>query len=516
MIYTVHTKALKKMARMYPDEPVILAPRLSLNYSRFFNLAAALADLIQHETCGRRQNVSVLLPNSPELNLALAAVWAAGCTAAPLNPEMTDEQVGAVLRHARATLILGDQDVHARLEKIREYQKLKSLRALDLQAEIRKLKPSAGKVSINGEIAGKATLSSDPAAIFYTSGTTGAPKGVVLTHENLMANAEGLQRCIRLNRDDRVLQFLPLFHSFGVVASFLAPLFNRAQIVGTWTESGPGGLLELVERLQVTVIIGVSGLFHLLCREAERRKSGAQTRLRYCACGGGPMPRSLKQRFERCFGLRLDASYGLTEASPIVTLTHDKQYQNHSVGAPLPDCAIEIRNNRGKPLMAEEVGEVFVQGPNVMPGYYKDSRATRRVLTADGWLKTRDMGWLDRDGFLYICGRKRDLICVNGQNVFPQDVEMVLTEYPGFSAAAVIGVENNRTGEEVHAFLESRSASQPDLKQVRKFCASRLAPYQIPRKFHVLKSLPRTSMGKIRKYELQNALKKRDEKKTKS
>ena len=500
-------QVLAQASHSFPDAIALIAPEraerqpIRWTHREFSQLVAALtADMRKQSTTVAERRIGLLLRNSPEASLALPAIWQAGGVAVPLNPELTDRQVADIFEHAGVELVLVDnQSAKRAAVGTRETLNVSSL----LQRPL-----SSGGQSAN---ANKALFNDEPerlAAILYTSGTTGSPKGVMLSHRNLIENARGFQARVAFGPGDRAIQALPLFHSFGIVASLLAPLLNGAALICAERPFGPEALATLIEH-RATVAIGVSGYFHLLHRLAERQGATAATSLRFCMAGGGLLPRTLAERFHELFGVRLDFSYGLTEASPIVTLTFSEQHPPGSVGPPLPGGELPIRDPAdGRQLPPSEIGEIFVKGPQVMLGYHQDSAATSRAIDADGWLCTSDLGCLDQAGNLTITGRLSELICVHGQNVFPQDVEAALLEHPSVQAAAVIGHPNPRTGEEVHTFVEIEGGAPiaDDAvtveRELRRHCLSLLAPYQTPKLLHLAHSLPRNALGKIQKEQL--------------
>jgi acyl-CoA synthetase (AMP-forming)/AMP-acid ligase II len=358
-------------------------------------------------------------------------------------------------------------------------------------------------------------LPRDVAVMIYTSGTTGRPKGVMLTHANLLFVAEETRRLRRLGPGDVVYGALPLSHAYGLSSVLLATL-------------GGGGAVRLVERpsgetlvgaladgalaeASVSVLLGVQTMYGQLVAHARAHGGRVDApRLRYASTGGAPLDPTLKRDVEALLGLTLHNGYGLSETSPTITQTRDGAAPTSlpaageagpaalSVGLPLP--GVELRLEGGA-RDASGVGVLWVRGPNVMRGYFRDAAATSAVLTRDGWFNTQDLARLTPEGELVICGRAKELIIRSGFNVYPAEVEAVLLAFPGVAQAAVVGraVPGN---EEVVAFVAPAAGATLDPDALVAFARARLAAYKVPCAVHVAGSLPVTATGKVRKQEL--------------
>jgi acyl-CoA synthetase (AMP-forming)/AMP-acid ligase II len=348
---------------------------------------------------------------------------------------------------------------------------------------------------------------SDVAALLYTSGTTGEPKGVMLTHANLLSVARQSGALRRVGPADRVYAVLPVSHVFGLSSVFLASLTYGAEV-----RLEPRFDAETVARALaedgITVFQGVPAMYARLMELAALRGAALPApRLRYLSSGGAPLDPGLKRRVEAMWGQPLHNGYGLTETSPTVATTRvDSPAEDESVGRALPGVELRIAEPAtGRALPAGETGEIWVRGPGVMKGYYNAPEETAKAITPDGWLKSGDLGRLDAQGNLYVVGRLKELIIRSGFNVYPSEIEAVLTMHPDVGLAAVVGkkVESN---EEVFAFLEPKPGRTIDIEGVRAFATERLAPYKRPSRYLVQAPLPMTSAGKIRKAELARLL----------
>ncbi|WP_206530072.1 class I adenylate-forming enzyme family protein [Nordella sp. HKS 07] len=340
------------------------------------------------------------------------------------------------------------------------------------------------------------------AALLYTSGTTGAPKGVMLTHRNLLFNAAiagGVRGCVC---NDVVYGAMPISHVSALASIFLSSLYAGACFV-SFPRFAPDQCMREITR-GLTVLQGVPAMYsRLLAHIHETGASLGPHRLRFTWAGGSPLTQGVKQAIEKLTGLPLHNGYGTSETSPsIATTRFGEPRSDCAVGPPIPFVEVRIVGNDEQPLGPDEVGEIWCRGPNVMKGYYKASDMTAKAITADGWLRTGDLGKLDTEGTLHLCGRSKELIIRSGFNVYPIDVEAVLMTHPKVQQVAVIGMPAAHGNEEVVAFIQpvkDRSLTQGELAA---FCAERLAPYKRPSRYVFCGALPASPTGKILKHRL--------------
>ncbi|SFU88056.1 class I adenylate-forming enzyme family protein [Halomonas korlensis] len=345
------------------------------------------------------------------------------------------------------------------------------------------------------------------AAMIYTSGTTGTPKGVMLTHRGILyiASISGGMR--HLGKGQRVYGVLPMSHVFGLSSVCMGSLYNGACLY-TVPRFDAAMMLDALKRERITVLQGVPAMY---ARTLEFLRQRGQTleapALIYISAGGSPLDADIKRRVEAAFGLTLHNGYGLTEASPTISQTRiDDRHASNTVGRVLPLLEYRLEPlgaNGDAPDDADEVGELWVRGPNVMKGYFRQPEATQACLTEDGWLNTGDIARFDEDDQLYIVGRSKELIIRSGFNIYPPDVEAVINEHPGVTLSAVVGrqVPGN---EEVVAFVQCEPGADLDETALRAFIAERLAPYKRPTRIVLVDSLPATASGKILKGRLRD------------
>ena len=340
----------------------------------------------------------------------------------------------------------------------------------------------------------------DVAALLYTTGTTGEPKAVMLTHASLLFIARNSGELRHIVPDDRVYGLLPVSHVYGLASVTLGTLLAGASI-HLQPRFSPAAAARFIRGERLTVCQGVPAMYAKLVAHLkdEGRSSFDAPALRFLYAGGSPLVPALKSEVERFFGLRLHNGYGLTEASPTLTQTrHDAPRDDCSVGPPIPGVRLRIVDLEGRDLPDGEVGELWARGPNVMKGYYRDAEATAAAIKPGGWLATGDLARRGRDGAIHIEGRLKELIIRSGFNVFPVEVEAVLNAHPAVSQCAVVG--RSRGGdEEVVAFVELTPGARISAGELVEFAARSLAPYKRPSEVVILPALPASASGKVLK-----------------
>ncbi|MEW6477174.1 MAG: AMP-binding protein [Actinomycetota bacterium] len=329
----------------------------------------------------------------------------------------------------------------------------------------------------------------DPAIIGYTSGTTGTPKGAVLSHRNLLASSESVRLAWRWTADDRLVLALPLFHIHGLGVGLHGTLLAGASAV-LLPRFDPDAVLDAAAAHDATLFFGVPTMY---ARLAGSPRLGELARLRLCVSGSAPLPPAVFERLADGSGQRVLERYGMTETGMNVSNPYDGERRPGTVGFPLP----------GVELRLAQKGEILLRGPNVFGGYWRQPEATAAAFTADGWFRTGDVGEHDADGYLRLVGRARELIITGGLNVYPREVEDVLLEHPGVAEVAVAGVPDAEWGEVVAAWVvPARGADRPEADEVTGFAAERLARFKCPRRVHFVDALPRNALGKLLRHEL--------------
>ncbi|MGO3056149.1 class I adenylate-forming enzyme family protein [Halomonas sp. AOP43-A1-21] len=375
-----------------------------------------------------------------------------------------------------------------------------------------------------GELAISPLYESDPepvsasgadqvAAMIYTSGTTGTPKGVMLTHRGILyiASISGGMR--HLSQGQRVYGVLPMSHVFGLSSVCMGSLYNGACLY-TVPRFDAAQLLAALKQERITVLQGVPAMYARALEFLKREQRSLEApELIYISAGGSPLDSDTKVRVEAAFGLTLHNGYGLTEASPTISQTRiDDRYASSTVGRVLPllEYRLEPLSDSGNDEPSgDEVGELWVRGPNIMKGYFRQPEATRATLNEDGWLNTGDIARLGAENQLYIVGRSKELIIRSGFNIYPPDVEAVINEHPAVTLTAVVG-RQIAGNEEVVAFVQCEAGIEVDMAELKAFIAERLAPYKRPTQIVLMDALPSTASGKILKGRLRDLAQQRD------
>ena len=348
----------------------------------------------------------------------------------------------------------------------------------------------------------------DVAVIMYTSGTSGVPKGVMLTNKNLESNAADSCEHARFNQATVFLGVLPMFHTLGLMGNMTIPLILGSKVVYQ-ARFSPQGVFEAVKNHGVEVLIMVPTMYAVLANAKSGNPESLKT-IKICVSGGEALPVTLIEQFRQKFGHTLMEGFGLTETSPIVSINLPWAYKPGAVGKVIPHVEVKTVDESGNALPVEtDGGELWIKGPNVMKGYYNKPEVTAEVLTAEGWFKTGDIAKVDSEGFLFITGRKKDMIIMAGEKVFPKEIEDALKQHPAVLIAAVIGVKDETRGEMPVAFIQlkpeagegegSGQVAKPSASELRAFVRERIAPYKAPKEIYFVESLPMTPTGKVLK-----------------
>jgi long-chain acyl-CoA synthetase len=431
--------------------------------------------------------VGLWLKNCAEFIPALFGILHAGAVAVPINNFLKTDEVNYILADAGIDVLITDAELSSRFRALAAARP--RLRLLPVE-----------KAATGGQAQGPGAMShprdsGDLAVLFYTSGTTGQPKGAMLSHGNLLHNVESCRIVLRTVEADRFAVLLPMFHSYMLTVGLLLPLLVGGSIVLVKSLHPVRTALEEILERQATVLPAIPQFYRSLVNAPIR----GPLPLRICVSGAAPLPRQILLEFEAKFRIPLIEGYGLSEASPVVTKNPlDGTRKPGSIGVPIPNVEVSIQDEAGRELGANEVGELCVRGGNVMLGYWNQPEETAKALRR-GWLLTGDIGYRDAEGYYFITDRKKDMLLVNGINVYPREIEEVLYQFPGIKEAAVIGQPDSRRGEQPVAFITPNDGVVLEEKAVQQFARKRLADYKVPRKVVVLPALPRNATGKVLK-----------------
>ena len=444
--------------------------------------------------------VVVMLPNCPQVMQSYGGILRVGAVIVPVIFLLGEAEVAHIVADSEARVVITSSDMVGKIEK--QIGVLPNLRHVLLvsgggQSGLRSFEEETDGESDRFEAVPRDD--GDLAVILYTSGTTGTPKGVALSHANLESNARASASLFELDRERWGVGVLPLSHSYGLT------VMNAGHILGTRSALlrwfNPEEVLRTIQEFRAEAMSGVPTMFVYLLNYPGASAYDTST-MRVWGSGAAPLPVEVVEPFEHRFGGKLLEGYGLTEASPVVAAHRLSGVRKlGSVGQPIPGVTVSIRDDDDRALPVDEVGEVCVQGPNVMVGYYRNPEETAKTIRG-GWLRTGDMGRLDADNYLYIVERKKDLIIRGGFNIYPRDVEEALYAFPGVAEAAVIGLPDPRMGEEVVAFVVLKPGQAVTADEVAGFCQTRLAKYKCPKEIRFVDALPKSPVGKILRKEL--------------
>lgn len=461
-------------------------------YAELEAASAHVAAQLRVRTLGDGDAVGLILPNAPALIAYLFGILRIGATVVPLNPNLTPHELSLLIQESAARAIVTTIGLAQRLEST--HADSPALQHVITVDSSQPLDCAAG--TVDASVGGNAE---QMAFLIFTSGTTGRPKGVMLTHRNVLANTAQVAERTGLTPADRVLHVMPLFHVNGLMNNTILPLRAGASIV-LRPRFDLGEFWGVVESLRPTYFTAVPTVFSRLMDAWDGRAKTSS--LRFVRTGAAPMTLLLQGTVEERLGVPVVLSYGLSEATCTCTMNPvGASRRAGAVGLALVDEVVSVLDSEDQPLSVGEVGEIAVQGANVMAGYLNAPQATAQALRR-GWLHTGDMGYLDADGFLFLTDRKKDLIIRGGENISPREVEEVLLAFPAVADAAVVGVADREWGEEVVAFLVPATGKEIVVDELQNFCRDRLARFKVPRRINVVSILPFTSVGKVDKARL--------------
>jgi long-chain acyl-CoA synthetase len=491
-------KNLETTASFFPDRPAISEDLSETSYKQLNDRANRVATALLQMGIQTGDHVGLCAPNSGDWLAFYFGVLKAGAVAVTLSSQLKKDELDLLINHSRPKVIFTFDE------------KLEGLSALRDENCLRKIISPGGDMSFSdliekrsGNFRAVDTERGDTAAILYTGGTTGLPKGVMLSHENINAAIYGVILHERSNENDRALCFLPFNHVFGQMH-----IMNATILSGGCLELMPGFDLDQVLTLmgagRVTKFFAVPTIYvRLLNLEGLKEKLG---KVHYCFSAAASMAADIVHQWKARTGLAIHEGYGMTEAAPTVTYNHHIKHVIGSVGTEVPNVEIQIRDPNGIQVEQGQEGEVCVRGPNIMKGYYNNPEGTREAFWGNGWLRSGDVGLLDEQGYLYVVDRLKDMIITGGENVYSLEVEDVLYTHPDVQECAVVGSPHRDWGEIVTAAIIPKPGKIIDQTEIRDFLKSRISAYKVPKRIYTVEDFPRSPAGKILKRKMRNRL----------
>ncbi len=524
---------LEQAAERYGDRPAIVFLNGRLTYRQLKDQVDRLAAAMAALGVGRESKVAIQLPNLPQFVIAYYATQTLGAVAVPTNPTYTPREIEHQWTDAGCTLaVVADYIYEGRLRGIRDRLPVRHYLVASIGEYLafplnwlapiklkRQRPPLAARVTPGPGVHSfrrliEATPPRPPAAtirmadistLLYTGGTTGVSKGAALSHANLSYNVQQVRAWFAQAEDGRevVAGLLPFFHSYGLTVSMnLAVALGAANVLFPNPRDIPA-IIKGVIKHRITLFPAVPATFQAICQYPGVEKLDLSS-IKMCNSGSAPLPVEVLRRFEELTGSKISEGFGLTETSPV---THCNPLfgtrKVGSIGVPLPDTDAKVVDpeNGAAERPAGEVGELIIQGPQVMRGYWNKPQETAQVLK-DGWLYTGDLCRMDEDGFCFIVGRKKDMILCSGFNVYPDEIDRLLMSHPAILEAATIGIPDEKRGETVKSFVVLRAGHQLSTEGILAYCRENLAPYKVPRIIEFRDALPRSSVLKILRREL--------------
>jgi len=458
--------------------------------------AGSLAFVLRERGIGPGDRVIVVMPNTPDLTASLQAIWVIGGVVVPIMPYWTAAEISYALRQSQAIAVITLPALVARV-----HEACRGLESTPLLFSFGATE--CGFENIHRTVEQASCIDTpvdrsphDLALLLYTSGTSGRPKGVMVTHENVAAAVESANA---LNPDlprHPMLHVLPLTHSFGLIMLKLAQRWGVSCVL--MPQFDPARVFQAIEQHQIGYMPVVPTMLVYLLHHPERSRFNCSSLYRITS-GGAPLPEKLRQDFQQAFGCRVDQGYGLSESVAIAAAYDDHEpYRPGSVGRAEPGIRIRIVDDKNRALPPLQAGEVCLSGANISPGYWQDPVATQEGFQ-HGWLHTGDIGHLDEDGYLHITDRKKELIIKGGENISPSEIEEALYLHPAVAEAAVIGIPDNIFGEEICAIIQLKLGIEASGDEIRRHLAQHVTKFKIPRHVVFQAALPKNAVGKIQK-----------------
>lgn len=498
----------KETAARMGDHPAIQFNGKSTSFSDFDALSDKAAAFLQDKGIQKGDRVGLYCINSDIFAIAYFGIVKAGGVVVPLNLLLTPLELTYVLEDSGTKALLYyelfEDAVSAMLPKLPEIEFSLRIGQDPLDKGIADFSVADIMQTTSSPVLPTIVPEDDLVVLIYTSGTTGKPKGAMLTHKNLSSNTSSIKEAMQIRPgEDILLLVLPMFHAFAATVGMLFPLLHGCTIVPL-PKFDPQQILDTAAASKATLFFAVPSMFSVLLRlpDSEVEKFSS---IRFCVSGGAAMPVEVMKQFEDKFGKLIYEGDGPTECSPVTCVNPIGGVRKPgSVGQEVPDVEMRIMNSEANELPVNEIGEICVRGPNVMKGYWKAPEKTVESFHGD-WFRTGDLGTMDEERYFYIVDRIKDMIIVNGMNVYPRVVEEVLYQHEAIAEAAVVGETSGLHGEVPIAYIAFKEGQSIEASDLRAFCRERLGRHQIPKRFNVLESLPKNAAGKILKRELRKA-----------
>lgn len=512
-----HNLATLLASRAKNNSPALISPHPDgvhrLSYRQLAQMAARIQRYLTRLGVKEGDRVGLSLPNIPLMPALYYGIAAAGAICVPLNPLLSGAELEHHLADSGAEVLFAWEGTRLATEAPDTRQR----RSGNLHLEI--LSPTEDEDTATLDFTGSPDATApaeditlepvpvtgaDPAVILYTSGTTGKPKGAILTHANILTNARSCVEVFGFTNKDIIFGGLPLFHAFGQTVAMNA-VFSTGASIALLPRFTPAAALNLIQRARVSILAAVPSMYLALATELENNPvTHLRGQIRFGISGGSPLPHPAHQTLKRLISCPVYEGYGLSETAPVVSFNRAKYgLVIGSVGRALPGVRVQVRDKQHQPVPVNEPGQLWVSGENVMAGYWNNPVATEKAF--DGaWFATGDIARIDAEGNIYIIDRIKDMVLRNGYSVYPREIEDVLYTHPEVAAAAVIGLADAHVGEEITAIITPRPGANTEAleKELDKLAHAKLAAYKHPRHYRFVTEMPLGPTGKILKHSL--------------
>lgn len=487
------SELLRERAERFGKKTCVVFEGRNISYGELDRKVDSCASGLIVEGLMMSDRAVILMDNCPEYIVAYFAVIRAGGVAVPVNTFLNAGEISYIIRDSGAKILIYSDSFSACIGELKKT-------VPGLQARLfQDIQGSTVQMD-------RAVSDGETAVLLYTSGTTGFPKGVMLSHANLISNASACQSVMQVSGSDRILLFLPLFHAFSFTVCVILPFYAGAVVILLRSVKPFSRVMSSIFRHRITFFVAVPTVYNILARKQLPWYFSLILRLllniRACVSGAAALPESTLREFEGRYKVPLLEGYGLTEAGPVVAVNPLKgKRKPGSVGLPLPGVDVRIMGDDGGRLSAGSAGELLVKGPGIMKGYFNNPQASLEVLK-DGWLYTGDIATIDTEGYISIVDRKKDILIIDGMNIYPREVEDAAMLKPAVEECAMVGIPDGRGSEVSVLFVKTREGMEVSDTEIHDYLKGRVARFKVPRRIIYIDEFPKTATGKIKKSEL--------------
>jgi len=499
-------EVLQETSRKFPNHTAFIFLDQKWTYREFNELASKMANALFDLGLTSGDTVGLYLPNSPQFLIAYYGILRAGMIAVPINPMLTGEDLAFIIKDAQLKAVISPVEAVTTLEQAKTADLQIISTALTGQLDPASNPPTPGVLALEALLANAASVVPEVgidqnaiANLQYTGGTTGRSKGAVLTHANLLANAVQFRdwfKNVYTDGDGRFLGVIPFFHIYGLTTTINSPILTGSAII-LHSRFDINEIMQSINKYKPNLFMGVPAMYAAIAMRDSRDYDLSS--IRACVSGSSPLPPAVQEKFQQVTGGKLVEGYGLSECSPIVTVTPIYgTVKPGSIGVPIADTQVKIVDPQtgAEITTSGEIGELLVKGPQVMQGYWNNPAETELVLTDDGWLHTGDLVYMDDDGYIFIADRLKDMIIMGGEKIYPRELEDFLYTHPAVKEVAVTGIPHPLRGEVPKAFVVLKDGAETTEKELRQYCLANLSKFKVP-KIEIIGALPRNAVGKV-------------------